>query len=137
VFRLRDEASRWLSEALWDIETAKILHKAKRYNASAFYSHQAAEKAAKSLLYLVNEAPFGHSIRMLLERYFEKSEDEKDEKLLNYARELDRHYIPARYPNAHPAGTPHEAYDREASQRALIAANSIIDYVKKRLEYEE
>lgn len=37
-------------------ETVRILHDAGRYNAAAYYSHQAAEKAAKALLRLVNEA---------------------------------------------------------------------------------
>ena len=68
---LRDEASRWLSEALWDIDTASILIRAKRYNASAFYSHQAAEKAVKALLYSLNESAWGHSIRILMQRYSE------------------------------------------------------------------
>ncbi|MGC9149434.1 MAG: HEPN domain-containing protein [Sulfolobales archaeon] len=46
------------------------------------------------------------------------------------ARELDRHYIPSRYPNAHPAGTPHEAYDHETSRRAIECARRIIDYAR-------
>ncbi len=36
--------------------------------------------------------------------------------LLSFARELDRHYISSRHPNAHPEGTSHEAYDEETSQ---------------------
>jgi len=114
------EAERWFREANWDIETAKILHERGRYNASSFYAHQAGEKAVKALLYFVNESPWGHSIREMLERFFE-SVGERDEKLLTHARELDRHYIPSRYPDAHPSGTPHEAYDakllREPSKR--------------------
>ncbi len=127
---MRDEALRWLDEALWDYETALILHREKRYNAAAFYAHQAAEKAVKALLYHVNEAPWGHSVRILLERYFRRIGADPDRELLSYARELDRHYIPSRYPNAHPAGTPHEAYDEETSRRALEASRKIIDFVK-------
>ena len=48
-------------------------------------------------------------------------------------RELDRHYIPSRYPNAHPSGTAHEAYDSETSGKALKCAQRIIDFVSKRL----
>ncbi|MEM1803674.1 MAG: HEPN domain-containing protein [Desulfurococcaceae archaeon] len=62
---VKNEASRWFSEALWDLETAEILHREKRYNASAFYSHQAPEKTCKALLYNVNEVPFRHSVREL------------------------------------------------------------------------
>ena len=133
---MKDEALRWLSEALWDYETALILHRERRYNAAAFYSHQAAEKAVKALLYYVNEAPWGHSVRVLLERYFRKVGTDVDDKLLSYARELDRHYIPSRYPNAHPAGTPHEAYDEETSKRALEAAKRVIDFVRRVLSNE-
>jgi len=48
---MKKEAKRWLSEALWDLETAKILHERGRYNSAAFYAHQSAEKALKALLY--------------------------------------------------------------------------------------
>ncbi len=54
---MRDEANRWFEEARKDIETADILYKNGRYNASCFYAHQSAEKAVKALLYKVNEAP--------------------------------------------------------------------------------
>ena len=123
-------------EALWDLETAKILHRERRYNATAFYAHQAAEKAVKALLYHVNEVPWGHSIRVLIERYFKSGNIALDQKLLTYARELDRHYISSRYPNAHPEGTPHEAYDEETSEKALEASTKIIDFVKEVMAYE-
>jgi len=130
---VRDEAIRWFSEAEWDLETAKILHEKGRYNAAVFYAHQAAEKAVKALLYSVNEAPWGHSVRILLERYFEATNKGIISSLLRYARELDRHYIPSRYPNAHPAGTPHEAYDEETSLAALKAAEEIIKFARRNL----
>jgi HEPN domain-containing protein len=133
---LRGEARRWLEEALWDIETARILYREKRYNAVAFYAQQAGLMAAKALLYHVNENPWGRSVRVLLERFYERMGAEPDEKLLTYARELDRHYIPSRYPNAHPAGTPHEAYDAETAERALEAAEAIIMYARRVIEGE-
>ncbi len=129
---MRGEAKRWLSEALWDLETAEILLREGRYNSAAFYAQQAAEKAVKALLYSINEAPWGHSVRVLLQRYFEAT-GIYEERLLVDARELDRHYIPSRYPNALPEGTPHEAYDRETAERALEAAKRIIGFVVKRI----
>ena len=128
---MRNEALRWLDEALWDLETAEILYREGRYNAAAFYAHQAAEKAVKALLYHVNEAPRGCSVRALLERYFRKVGSEVNEELLKCARKLDMHYIPSRYPNAHPAGTPHEAYDEGISKEALEASRKIVNYVKE------
>jgi HEPN domain-containing protein len=125
-----EEAKRWMNEAHWDLGTARSLHELKRFNACAFYCQQAGEKATKALLYYIGEPPFGHSVRELLER-FEKSSKENISDLLSSARELDRHYIPSRYPNVFPSGTPHEAYDEETSKKALECAERILAYVKK------
>ncbi len=122
------EWRRWYSEALWDYETAELLHSSRRYNAAAFYAQQAAEKAAKALLYAMNEGPWGHSVRELLTRA-----GVGEGALMHCARELDMHYIPSRYPNAHPSGAPHEAYDEETSRRALECARMVLDYVRERL----
>jgi len=124
------EARRWFSEAEWDYETARDLHSMMRFNAACFYAQQAAEKAVKAALYMLGDVPLGHSIRELLERFSEISGRNVDE-IMPCARELDRHYIPARYPNAHPSGTPHEAYDRETAGRALQCAERILNYVRR------
>ncbi|MEM4616763.1 MAG: HEPN domain-containing protein [Archaeoglobaceae archaeon] len=127
---MRGEAKRWFSEALWDLETAKILREKGRYNSSVFYAHQSAEKAVKALLYSLNEVPWGHSVRELLERFFERI-GEKEEKMLSFARELDRHYITSRYPDSLPSGTPHEAYDEETARRTVEIAESVVEYARK------
>ncbi len=128
---MREEARRWFSESLWDLDTAKILYREKRYNAAVFYAHQAAEKAVKALLYSINEAPWGHSVSSLLLRFFKSKNISVDEELLSLTRELDIHYIPSRYPNAHPMGAPHEIYDERIARRALDAAERIIDFVQR------
>lgn len=79
---------------------------------------------------MVNEAPWGHSVRILLEEFAEKKKLTINE-LLPYARELDRHYVPSRYPNAHPAGTSHEAYNEVTSRKAVEAAERLISFAKK------
>ena len=89
------------------------------------------------MIYSLNEAPWGHSVRILLERYIEKSGDEAAKGLLGDARELDRHYIPSRYPNAHPAGTAYEAYDLETSMKAIECAERIVTFVSRRLSGRE
>jgi HEPN domain-containing protein len=55
------------------------------------------------------------------------------ERLLALARELDRHYIPSRYPNALPSGTLHEAYDEETSTRAIKAAEEIVEFAGREI----
>ncbi|MEO3993121.1 MAG: HEPN domain-containing protein [Desulfurococcaceae archaeon TW002] len=73
------------------------------------------------LLYHVNEAPC---------RYFNSRGENSQQDLVSCTRELDRHYIPSRYPNAHPSETPHEAYDEEVSRRALSAAE-VLHFVRE------
>jgi HEPN domain-containing protein len=126
---MRDEALRWLSEAEWDLATTRGLHQNKRYNAACFYAQQSAEKAAKALLYFRNESPWGHSVRELLDRYA-KNTQENIMPIISGAKELDRHYIPSRYPDSLPAGTPHEAYDETASKRAIRHAGRL-SYMQK------
>lgn len=72
----------------------------------------------------------GHSIRILLQKYFKATEKELNEKIMTYTRELDRHHIPSRHPKALPMGTPHEAYDSETSMRTLKAAAEIMKFVR-------
>jgi HEPN domain-containing protein len=130
--RRTDEARRWFSEAEWDLGSARILHDSRRYNSCAFLCQQAAEKSAKALLFSVGESPFGHSVLQLLQRFAEACGKDVSE-LRALAAELDRHYIPARYPNAMPSGSPDENYDREASLRALQYAGRILDYARRQL----
>ncbi|MBS7250087.1 MAG: HEPN domain-containing protein [Candidatus Freyarchaeota archaeon] len=133
---MRGEAGRWLEEAEWDFETAEYLHRSGRFNAACFYAQQSAEKAVKALLYSINESPWGHSVRELITRFASATKNNV-EHLLPQARELDRHYFPSRYPNAHPSGTPHEAYDEVTSKRALSYAKEILSFAKDRIGREK
>jgi HEPN domain-containing protein len=130
--RRSEEAKRWFSEAEWDLESARILHESRRYNSCAFLCQQAAEKCVKGLLYSIGESPFGHSVLELLQRFAQARGSDISE-LRSLAAELDRHYIPARYPNAMPSGSPHENYDQEVSQRTLDNAGRILDYARRQL----
>ena len=80
----------------------------------------------------------GHSVRKLLERYGEKNGDITG--LLVAAKELDRHYIPSRYPDALPFGAPKDAYDEIVTAKCIEHAKEIISFVekeKKRMEVED
>jgi len=82
---LRGEARRWLSEALWNLETATILYRERRWNAAASTLIKPLRRLLRCFLLSINEAGWGHSVRILLERYFE-SVGERREDLLMYAR---------------------------------------------------
>ena len=119
-----EDYKNWLSEANWDLETSEILKNQKRYNSCAFFAHQAVEKLLKSALLFNNESPWGHSTRELLIRLDEINELDLS-LLIHNASELDLHYIPSRYPNAHPNSAPHEVYDEIIAQKAIENAKTI------------
>ena len=53
--------------------------------------------------------------------------------LMPFIRELDRHYIPSRYPNSFESGYPAMYYDAEVAGRAIKAAEVIISWVEGKL----
>ncbi len=130
---IREEALRWFEEGENDIATAKILLENKKYNPSAFYSQQAAEKVLKGLLLANNEAAWGHSVLSLLRR-LDDTIDADIRDIEHCARELDRHYIPSRYPDAYPSGKPEDYYTEKIAKEALICAKKIKEFAKSLMQ---
>jgi len=48
--------------------------------------------------------------------------------LLDMAKELDKAYIPTRYPNVHPQGSPFEVYTGEEAKRLIGHARKIVEF---------
>ncbi|MGQ9494203.1 MAG: HEPN domain-containing protein [Anaerolineae bacterium] len=48
--------------------------------------------------------------------------------LKDAALELDKVYIPAHYPNAHPSGSPRRRYTRLEAERMVAYAEQIIQF---------
>ena len=126
-----EEARRWLSQALRDLGASLSSLRSGYFEWSCFQAQQAAEKAVKALLYAYGRSTWGHSIVELLD-YLRDVVDVPEE-LYTYARELDRHYIPSRYPNAFESGYPGMYYDRAVAGRAISSAEALINWVRERL----
>lgn len=118
-----------MRNAEYTLESANEDFEHKRFNWCCFKAQQAAEYAVKGLLYGFGSIPTGHSITRLIERLRRRKIDVST--IASHARLLDRHYIPARYPNLHPEGAPYEYYDEETAKEALKSAETIINFVKK------
>jgi len=127
-----EEAKRWLMQALRDLSAAVESFRDGYFEWSCFQAQQATEKAVKALLYAHGRSAWGHTIVELLD--YLKDVEGVSEELYTYARELDRHYIPSRYPNAFESGYPALYYDSAVAERALNSANKIIEWVKQRLK---
>lgn len=84
--------------------------------------------AAKGLHLSLGQEAWGHVVRELLETLPTSVTVGAD--LLDSARALDLHYIPARYPNGHANGSPHENYGPLQSREALAHARQIVEYCR-------
>lgn len=118
----------WFRQAGLDLEAAEASYDRSRFEWTCFAAQQAAEKALKALHEAAGVEAWGHSARALLEAL-----DDVPGDVLDSAKELDVHYIPARYPNAHPAGAPGDAYTRGEAERALANARRVIEFARGRL----
>ncbi len=50
--------------------------------------------------------------------------------LIELAKELDKAYIPTRYPNVHPEGSPYEIYTENEAKRLIEYAKKLSNTVK-------
>jgi hypothetical protein len=71
---------------------------------------------------------WGHSVADLLRELAKKQHD--PEKLQDAALELDKAYIPARYSNAHPSGSPRSRYTKGEARRLIGHAETILRSVR-------
>lgn len=135
--QLREEAIRWFEEAEYDIGAAKDNLDKARYNWACFIAQQAAEKAIKSIYILRGEsAERVHSIAVLIKGDAKRQITGIPEMAvdLESAMELDRHYIPTRYPNGVPFGKPYEFYSEEKAKECIECAERLISNCRKILE---
>lgn len=116
----------WMDEAEGDLEHAKSDMERGYYNWACFSSQQSAEKAVKAVFQKLNAEAWGHSVADLLEELSKVRE--VSEKLMNGALELDKAYIPTRYPNAHPYGSPRSRYTKEEAGRLIEHAEKIVKF---------
>jgi len=118
----RLEALRWLRQAENDLLYARLGLR-EGFNAQVcFQCQQICEKALKSIHYgkLGKRFVFGHS---LVELSAELALDPVVRKDLAV---LDQYYIPTRYPNGLPGGSPYEVYTREQAEAAVRVCDTII-----------
>jgi HEPN domain-containing protein len=124
-----DEYRRWLAQARHTLASARRDAEAGDFAWACFKAQQAGEYAVKALLRGLGRPAHGHAIRRLLQEVADLGL-ELSESTRAAGRLLDRHYIPTRYPDAYPEGSPHEYYDAQASQEALHAADQVISWVE-------
>ena len=116
----------WPDEAQGDLEHARNDVRGGFYNWACFSAQQAAEKAIKAVFQRMGAEPWGHSVADLMKALAEKHDIL--EGLWDRALELDKAYIPTRYPNAHPSGSPRSRYTKQEATRLVGHAEAIVEF---------
>lgn len=129
----RKEFDRWLAQAKHTLGSARRDLEHADFVWASFKAQQAAEYAVKGLARGLGLPATGHAVTRLLKDISAAGLSIPQEHLRD-ARTLDRHYVPPRYPDAYPEGSPVEFYDQETAEEALAAAERIIAAVERWVE---
>ncbi|MDQ7827656.1 MAG: HEPN domain-containing protein [Armatimonadota bacterium] len=116
----------WMEDARRDLEHARSDAERGFYNWACFSAQQAAEKAVKAVFQRLGAEAWGHSVADLLGEL--RSRADVPGALVDRALELDKAYIPARYPNAHPAGSASSRYTRTEAERLIAHAEAVVEF---------
>ncbi|MCL2079476.1 MAG: HEPN domain-containing protein [Oscillospiraceae bacterium] len=89
----------WLDIAQYDLDTAKTMLNSGRWLYVMFMCQQAVEKLVKGLyvLYIDDNVPKTHNIRVLIERYESLLPEEITDERYNLFEDLTIHYLNGRY----------------------------------------
>ena len=115
-----------IDEGQGDLNHAKSDMRAQFYNWACFSAQQAAEKAVKAVFQKMGAEAWGHSVMDLLKEL--SSSQKVSDKMMDRALELDKAYIPTRYPNAHPSGSARNRYTKEEARRLISHAERIVKF---------
>lgn len=116
----------WIRQAQRDLDSAKSQMKESFFEWTCFIAQQAAEKAIKAVYQKMGAEAWGHSVTDLLKGM----QEEKDvpNELIEKGKQLDKFYLPARYPNSWVSGIPGEYINREDAQNAINNSEKIIQF---------
>lgn len=121
----RAEAERWLTQAENDLSFAQLGAREGFPAQACFVCQQAAEKALKALHYWRGaRVVVGHALVDLLDGLV--AGHPALGTLRKAAQQLDQYYIPTRYPNGLPGGTPFEVFTQEQADEAIAFAREFI-----------
>ena len=122
----------WLDIATEDLIVARLVFEEEHLAHACFLSQQCIEKALKAyLIAKANTYPRTHNLVILLnqcealELAFSQFEPE--------CTVVDQYYVPTRYPDGIPGGLPTGLPTEQQAQRAITAAETILQFVAAQL----
>jgi HEPN domain-containing protein len=125
--------SDWFRQAEADLQHARHSLQVGDFEWCCFAAHQAAEKALKAVFIKHGMDAWGHTLTVLIGN-LPKTVSPPSEALVNFARVLDKFYIPTRYPNGFDFGAPTDFYTEEEAQNAIKHAEAILEFCRDSLD---
>jgi HEPN domain-containing protein len=125
----------WLQQAKRTLGSIKNDIGSGDFNWACFKAQQAAEYALKAFLYGKGLPAFGHSVSDLATKITSSiSGITFDSRCL---ADLDKLYIPTRYADAFPAGSPYAYYAITDAEKAVKCAEGIILKIEEHVQNHE
>jgi len=126
---MADRSLDWLAQARADLAQADLSAANGHHEWACFACHQAVEKALKGLHLSIGQEAWGHGLGRLFRDLppgtgLGLANAVSD--LIDRLRVLDALYIPTRYPDSLPEGSPADNFGRFQSSGALHHARSIV-----------
>jgi HEPN domain-containing protein len=121
----------WWRQAEADLRHARNALDDGDYEWSCFAAQQAAEKAIKAVFHKLGMDAWGHTLTVLIGNLPESIQTPPE--LIDYARILDKHYIPTRYPNGFDSGAPTDFYTATEAHHAIQYAEAILTFCRHQI----
>ncbi len=121
----------WWEQGIRDLRHSEHALDDDDFEWAAFAAQQCAEKVLKAVIMAHGGEPWGYSITGLVEALPEDSKPALD--VIEASNRLDKHYIPARYPNGFAQGYPGKLYTYGEAQGAIADARKIVEFCRGHL----
>lgn len=122
----------WFRQAEADLRHARHALEDRDFEWSCFAAQQAAEKALKAVFLRSSMDAWGHTLTVLIGN-LPPAVVQPPAALVDYARMLDKHYIPTRYPNGFDSGAPTDFYTHQEAKNAIRHAEAIIEFCRDQI----
>jgi HEPN domain-containing protein len=133
----KKEALRWFLQAEDDFRFVEwVKNESIFFDKGCFIAQQSGEKALKACIYATGERRVvGHSLFEMADRL--SRIDAEFQTIMDEARSLDRFYIPTRYPNGLPGGSPFQIFIAKDLADAFRDLKKILDLCRRYLEMRQ
>jgi len=125
----KDEWERYLRQGLHNLKSARGDMDEGDYDWACFKSQQAAELFLKGFFRAIGKIVTGHSIVKILNAFDDIRVTVSDD-IRKCSSELDKVYIPSRYPDVYVWGAPIDYYSKDNALESIKCAEKILNFIK-------